>query len=113
MRDEGFAEGAGPEVVVEVGGVDDLRGLVGEDGEEAGVAVAEGGYGDAGGEVDVAAVGEVPEVRAGTAGEDGGGAVVGGYHVVFVVGDEAGGGGVGGVGGWEGGLGVLVVERGC
>lgn len=52
------------------------------------VAVAERVHGDAGGEVDVASVFEVPEVAAGAFGEDWHWPYVGCYHVLLVVCDQ-------------------------
>lgn len=67
--------------MVQVAGVDQRAGLVVEDAQEFGVGVAQGGDGDAGGEVEVPPVFEVVEVGAVGFGEDGGRARVSCDHV--------------------------------
>ena len=67
--------------MVEVGAVNEGFGLGGEDARDAGVAVAEAVDGDASGEVEIAAVFEVPETAAFAFGEDRWGPDVRGDHV--------------------------------
>ena len=87
--------------------MDDRFCLVVEDSEEFRVPMAQGGDGDAGSEVGISSVLEVPDVAALGFGEDGRRADVGCYHVRRVGGDEGCGGRVGSrVGGVEEGFGL-------
>ena len=94
--DQQLAQRARPGVVVEVRGVDQRLGLGGDDLRDGRVAVAEGVDGDTRGEVEVAAVFDVPDVAALAFDHHGRRAHVGRDHVLGVVFDEGGGGGVGG-----------------
>ena len=92
--DQQLAQRARPRVVVEVRGVHQRLGLRGDDLRDGRIAVAEGVDGDACGEVEVAAVLDVPNVAALAFDHHRGRAHVGRDHVLGMVFDEGGGGGI-------------------
>lgn len=100
---EKLAQRSGPWVVVEIARVHQCLRLLVQDPAHLLVAVAQRVHGDAGGEVEVLPVLDVPEVAALAFVEDGRWPHVGGHHVGCVGADETGGLRVRGwVGCWEG-----------